>query len=482
MSPGLNGLKPVMARVNHGVDHPQHGPTSAPPRQRPVCELLCFMQNYMGNTSMDFLAKWVGDFYDDNQVESAKKLLFKQCPEGSSRMIKRSGSNRKKNNISDIYNKLNEAAVVPAKEDEDEEGEEEAGSTQSAVSISSEDETVVPVVVHASVSSAACGPPPTVTADDRKRLVFSLSHREKVTLQRRRMKEGALWCLLFLISLLSCTTVQVCLNVSPSSSQVFKGSSASLSCEDKDRPDGWTVRRNTTNGQVSRCGDGWGQAGSSCIISTVLLHDSGSYWCESSDGSTISSMINLTVSGGSVILQSPVLPVMEGDDVTLTCRTKTATSILPADFYKDGSFIRTEPAGHMTIHHVSRSDEGQYKCNMSGHGESPSSWISVTGTTSTTATPAPADGFPYFLHTVSAASVIGVLLLVILVLLVQPCVHRKHEGADAAEDNSDQLKSNLTETDSVAVYSVVRPANIGYRQTAFRPIRTRGSQKSSPTQ
>ncbi|KAL4008181.1 hypothetical protein ACER0C_002033 [Sarotherodon galilaeus] len=33
----------------------------------------------------------------------------------------------------------------------------------------------------------------------------------------------------------------------------------------------------------------------------------------------------------------------------------------------------------MTIQHVSRSDEGLYKCDISGHGESPSSWITVTG-------------------------------------------------------------------------------------------------------
>ncbi|XP_028419378.1 Fc receptor-like B [Perca flavescens] len=86
--------------------------------------------------------------------------------------------------------------------------------------------------------------------------------------------------------------------------------------------------------------------------------DSGVYWCESREGAT-SNSITITVTGGPVILQSPVLPVMEGEDLTLTCRTKRSSN-LPAGFYKDGSFIRTEPAGHMTIHHVSRSDEGLY--------------------------------------------------------------------------------------------------------------------------
>ncbi|XP_005755490.1 Fc receptor-like protein 5, partial [Pundamilia nyererei] len=135
---------------------------------------------------------------------------------------------------------------------------------------------------------------------------------------------------------------------------------------------GWTLRRNTSKQQRTQCGDGWGKpAGSSCNISYIDPLESGVYWCESNQ-STISNMVNLTVTGGSVILQSPVLPVMEGDDVTLLCKTKTTPSNLTAAFYKDGSLIREEPTGHMTIQHVSRSDEGLYKCDISGHGESPS--------------------------------------------------------------------------------------------------------------
>ncbi|KAK2899459.1 hypothetical protein Q8A73_012588 [Channa argus] len=69
---------------------------------------------------------------------------------------------------------------------------------------------------------------------------------------------------------------------------------------------------------------------------------------------------------------------MEGHDVSLHCQTKRPPFKLPADFYKDGSFIRTEPTGHMTIHNVTMSDEGLYKCHISSHGESPPSWIYVT--------------------------------------------------------------------------------------------------------
>ncbi|XP_030581620.1 low affinity immunoglobulin gamma Fc region receptor II-like [Archocentrus centrarchus] len=163
------------------------------------------------------------------------------------------------------------------------------------------------------------------------------------------------------------------LRVDPSSSQLFKDQFVSLSCEEDDSSAGWTLRRNTTKKQRTRCGAGFGKpARSSCTISYIDPLDSGVYWCESREGA-ISNMVKLTVSGGSVILQSPVLPVMEGDDVTLLCQTETTPSNLPAAFYKDGSLIRKQPTGHMTIQHVSRSDEGLYKCDISGHGESPSS-------------------------------------------------------------------------------------------------------------
>ncbi|XP_038164134.1 uncharacterized protein LOC119798649 [Cyprinodon tularosa] len=168
------------------------------------------------------------------------------------------------------------------------------------------------------------------------------------------------------------------LTVSPSTSQFFPRDSVSLSCEENNSSAGWTVWRNTTRGTRTQCGYGWGEpAGSTCNISWLFTSDSGVYWCWSSREGAASSSIQLTVTGGSVILQSPVLPVMEGDDVTLSCLTKTTPSNLPAAFYKDGSLIRTEPKGHMTLHHVTSSDEGLYRCNIRGHGESPSSRISV---------------------------------------------------------------------------------------------------------
>uniref|UniRef100_A0AAZ1Y2A6 Ig-like domain-containing protein n=1 Tax=Oreochromis aureus TaxID=47969 RepID=A0AAZ1Y2A6_OREAU len=243
------------------------------------------------------------------------------------------------------------------------------------------------------------------------------------------MKETSVLCLLFLISLLSCTTNQARLTVSPSSSQFFKYDSVTLSCEEDDSSAGWTLRRNTSEKQRTQCGVGFGQsAGFLCTI-TLFPSDSGVYWCESREG-PISNMVNLTVTGGSVILQSPVLPVMEGDDVTLLCKTKTTPSNLPAAFYKDGSLIRKQPTGHMTIQHVSRSDEGLYKCDISGHGESPSSWITVTDKHTTTSV---------LSVLLSVGSVCVVLLLVLLVLLVRRHAHRKPEAENPEEVPENQV-------------------------------------------
>ncbi|XP_016522089.1 high affinity immunoglobulin gamma Fc receptor I-like isoform X1 [Poecilia formosa] len=256
------------------------------------------------------------------------------------------------------------------------------------------------------------------------------------------MEETSARRLLEFIVLLSCSgnsVLPVRLTVSPSRSQFFEYESVTLICEDENSSDGWTVRRNTTRGTRKRCGDGWGKsAGSTCNMPYILPLDSGLYWCESMSGSSSSSSssIQLSVSGGSVILQSPVLPVMEGDDVTLSCRAKSPAHNLPAAFYKDGSFIGDGPSGHMTLLHVSSSDEGLYKCSISGQGESPSSRISVEGRITSTPPPpsstspssippssSPPDLQHLLLCLTAFSSAVSLLFLVLLVLFF-----KNHKG------------------------------------------------------
>ncbi|XP_038588386.1 uncharacterized protein LOC119913134 [Micropterus salmoides] len=181
------------------------------------------------------------------------------------------------------------------------------------------------------------------------------------------------------------------LTVDPDLSQLFEYDSLNVICGDNSSVQ-WKVMRNTTHegGRFSSCGGLWGTTTDfGCTIKGAKNYDSAIYWCESPARQRSNSVyINLYDSSiQPVILQSPVLPVMEGHDVTLRCKTKTPPFNLTAGFYKDGSLIRTEPTGHMTIHHVSKSDEGLYKCNISGRGESPSSWLFVRDRASPTAEP-----------------------------------------------------------------------------------------------
>uniref|UniRef100_A0A3P9B296 Ig-like domain-containing protein n=1 Tax=Maylandia zebra TaxID=106582 RepID=A0A3P9B296_9CICH len=186
------------------------------------------------------------------------------------------------------------------------------------------------------------------------------------------------------------------LTVSPSTFQFLKGDFVSLSCEEDDSSAGWTLRRNTSKEARAEC-DKWGKpAGSSCNISAILPCDSGVYWCESREGPI----------SGSVILQSPVLPVMEGDDVTLLCKTKTTPSNLPAAFYKDGSLIRKQPTGSSTspLPSASTASLSSSFSSTPQHSSVPLAVLALV------------------------PSIIGVLLLVVLVVQVRRCVQRKPEG------------------------------------------------------
>ncbi|XP_029131674.2 low affinity immunoglobulin gamma Fc region receptor III-A isoform X1 [Labrus bergylta] len=171
------------------------------------------------------------------------------------------------------------------------------------------------------------------------------------------------------------------LTVSPDSSQTFEYKILNLSCRHDRSSHGWRIARVTLDHKLSHCGVGWGTPSSSgCFIQTAKKTDSAVYWCESATRQR-SNSVNFTVHHGNVTLQTPLRPLTEGDNVTLLCKTKTSHT-LPCDFYKDGAHVKTEPAGHMTIHGVSTSDEGLYWCHIAGYGESPPSWLFVRGSNS----------------------------------------------------------------------------------------------------
>lgn len=79
-----------------------------------------------------------------------------------------------------------------------------------------------------------------------------------------------------------------------------------------------------------------------------------------------------------MVLQSPVEPVMEHDDVTLHCK-HNYSGLGSADFFKHTRLVGTSSEGHMTIRNFSKADESAYKCRDSQHTESPPTWLLVHG-------------------------------------------------------------------------------------------------------
>ncbi|XP_039457323.1 uncharacterized protein LOC120434019 [Oreochromis aureus] len=189
------------------------------------------------------------------------------------------------------------------------------------------------------------------------------------------------------------------------------------------------------------------------------------------------------------------------------------------------------PATSATLTHLKVEFTG---CDISGHGESPSSWITVTEKPTTTPPPTstPSPGWtsvapslfpPVFSVLSFAGSACVLVLLALLALLVRRHVRKKSKvdeqaGEDAAEvtyndikiSNLQQLpvkqsresdpaavysavrtediiygkiiikdnkrkKSKMKESDPAAVYSAVRTEDVSYGQIAIRPKRTRES-------
>ncbi|XP_035531001.1 low affinity immunoglobulin gamma Fc region receptor II-a-like [Morone saxatilis] len=164
------------------------------------------------------------------------------------------------------------------------------------------------------------------------------------------------------------------LRVAPNKLQFFEYDSISFDCEGFDDFTEWRLMRRIM-GVETICSSKWETSWGRCFIKNAFELDSGEYWCEA-NGTMTNNFVTISVTAGSVIMESPALPVTEGDNVTLSCRNKTTSSVPIADFYKDGNWLKTGYEGHITIYNVSKSDEGHYKCII-GVEESAQSWLTV---------------------------------------------------------------------------------------------------------
>ncbi|XP_068569930.1 low affinity immunoglobulin gamma Fc region receptor III-A-like [Cebidichthys violaceus] len=197
--------------------------------------------------------------------------------------------------------------------------------------------------------------------------------------------------------------------------------------------------------------------GSSCIIQNVFPEDSGEYWCETGAVKS-SNSVKINVTAGSVILESPVLPVAAGDAVTLRCRNKTTSSDITAHFYKDGLLIRNSSTGNITILSVSNSDEGLYKCRISDGEESAESWLTVRETSPTFSSPSSSSSAPWIVVT---ALLMVLLLAVGLFHFGKDYWHRAlfylstlTLGLSSVEDQAVSVEANAADADKVT-YAVV---------------------------
>ncbi|XP_077069714.1 Fc receptor-like protein 5 [Siphateles boraxobius] len=239
----------------------------------------------------------------------------------------------------------------------------------------------------------------------------------------------------------------VSLIINPSRTQHFPSVSLSLSCENQSNSDGWTVRRYTDSGGLEDCSSlrRGSKTGSTCTIRSTSTSDTGVYWCQSESGENYHP-VNITVHFG-VILESPVHPVTEGDNLTLRCLYKYI-SPTKADFYKDGSLIQNQTT-EMIIPTVSKSHEGFYYCKHTDKGESPKSWISVRAETS----PASGnDGLNPVIIGVTAGLTVAVLIIVFIVLLWR---YRNNKGVRSASASPVSQQQNISQNQSEAGYTTL---------------------------
>uniref|UniRef100_A0A3Q3M680 Ig-like domain-containing protein n=1 Tax=Mastacembelus armatus TaxID=205130 RepID=A0A3Q3M680_9TELE len=190
------------------------------------------------------------------------------------------------------------------------------------------------------------------------------------------------------------------LTVSPDRVQHFTSDSVSLSCEGNSTE--WRVRRFPEDRSLS-CPSKWRMTGSTCKISTSQS-SAAVYWCESGSGE-FSNSVNITFQND-IILLSPVLPVTEGDPVSLSCKLTTENLPFNVEFYKNDKLVQNDTRLELNISAVSKSDEGFYKCKVMK--ESAQSWVSVKLSR---------PGVSSFLVPLITGLVCGLFLIILLMLL-----------------------------------------------------------------
>ncbi|XP_058874288.1 Fc receptor-like protein 5 isoform X2 [Acipenser ruthenus] len=150
--------------------------------------------------------------------------------------------------------------------------------------------------------------------------------------------------------------------------QIFKSESVTLRCEVQGDYTDWRFTWYKDGSKVSATQDYYSRIdGDKYTISFATKGHSGEYTCKGErkgnpSYSKTSDALTLRVSDERVILQTPTQPVFEGDALTLRCRVRYNYHITRVVFYKDNKELQSQADTELSVHRVSKSDEGSYKC------------------------------------------------------------------------------------------------------------------------
>ncbi|XP_023201349.1 low affinity immunoglobulin gamma Fc region receptor III-like [Xiphophorus maculatus] len=190
------------------------------------------------------------------------------------------------------------------------------------------------------------------------------------------MEAPSFWINLFLLLISQTEQKTGFPYIFPERLQFFEYEIVTVQCECLDGVSGWRVMRKFNQNRGTNSLDPCSSAEPSCTLDPAFEVYSGEYWCENKEGEMTNS-INISITAGLVILEVPVQPVAEGSDLTLRCIHQETELHHIRDFYKNGLHLMTCYSSNMTIRKVSKADEGNYRCSISGAGESPDSRLAV---------------------------------------------------------------------------------------------------------
>ncbi|XP_074389829.1 low affinity immunoglobulin gamma Fc region receptor III-like [Zonotrichia albicollis] len=196
-------------------------------------------------------------------------------------------------------------------------------------------------------------------------------------------------------------------------------------------------------------GQRWWQQGKDRLIVTL----SGTYECDR-PGSGLSPAVN--ISDDWLVLQVPVQVLLEGDTVTLRCRSWRDNPITSVSFYHEDEELEVFPNGtQLSLSRLRLNHSGRYRCKgqVGTWGWKESALVTVTvqvPVAHATITPDVLEVTP---HDTVAAGVSGALLFLLLLMGVIVAWHRwNHVDARKHQQRAPQGPLELPVEDPQATY------------------------------